>query len=164
MYTRDQLQTILRYEPAEGQFYWKVDFQHPKARKGLRAGRINALGRAQIGLQRKQVFVHRLVWLFETGAWPAGMLDHIDGNPLNNRFSNLRLSDHRLNGQNQKAYRPNSRYTKLLGTSWHKGKRKFIATIKVCGVKKHLGYFATAEEAHAAYVTAKRLLHPAGEL
>lgn len=163
MYDLDYLKSVLRYEPAEGAFYWKVNKQHPKARVGMRAGRINSLGRAQIGINRKQVFVHKLVWFFETGVWPLQMIDHIDGNPLNNRFENLRLSDHKRNGQNQRAAR-NNLYTGLLGTSWHKGKNKYIAAIKLNGVRKHLGYFDTAQEAHAAYVTAKRILHPAGTL
>ena len=130
----------------------------------MRAGRINVQGRMQIGVDKKQYFVHRLVWLFETGSWPEGMLDHINGDPLDNRLRNLRPTNFTLNGQNQKAYRPNNKSAKLLGVSWHKHKRKFIASIKVNGHKKHLGYFDTAELAHTAYVTAKRIYHEAGML
>jgi len=164
MYTKEQLALLLAYVPEEGAFYWLVDNKHPRARKGMRAGRINSLGRAQIGIERKQVFVHKLVWLFETGVWPTEMIDHINGDPLDNRFKNLRLSNHKLNGQNQNAYRPRNKHTQLLGTSWHKRHNRFVAAIKIDGVRKHLGYFATAQEAHAAYITAKRLLHPAGNL
>jgi hypothetical protein len=164
MYKKKQLETILDYSPEEGAFYWRIDNRHPKARKGMRAGRINALGRAQIGIDRKQLFVHKLVWLFETGVWPTEMIDHINGDPLDNRFRNLRLSNHRLNGQNQQAFRPKNKSTKLLGVSWHKRHAKFIASIKVAGVKKHLGYFETPETAHAAYITAKRIYHEAGTL
>ena len=164
MYTKKDLCKILQYAPKEGAFYWLIDHKHPKARIGLRAGRINALGRLQIGIHGKQVFVHKLVWLFETGKWPTKMIDHINGNPQDNRFENLRLSDHRLNGQNQKAHRPKNKSTQLLGTSWHKRQKKYIASIKVNGKKKHIGYFDTATEAHAAYIAAKRIYHPAGEL
>jgi hypothetical protein len=164
MTTLKYLKSILRYAPDEGAFYWLVDNKHPKARKGMKAGRINALGRAQIGVNKKQIFTHKLVWLFETGKWPTDMLDHINGNPLDNRFCNLRLSNHILNGQNQRAHRPNNKSSHLLGVSWHKLNNKYIAKIKINGKPKHLGYFNTAEEAHAAYVTAKRILHPAGTL
>ena len=164
MYTKTQLESRLSYAPEEGAFYWLVDNQHPKARKGMRAGRVNALGRAQIGLDNKQIFVHRLVWLFETGVWHDAMIDHINGDPLDNRFQNLRLSNHKLNGQNQKAHRPKNKSTQLIGSSWHKGCNRFIAFIKLDGKRKHLGYFDTAAEAHAAYLTAKRILHPAGNL
>ena len=159
-----ELHQLLEYRPAEGAFYWRVNHRHPKARVGARAGRVNTLGRAQIGIDRKQFFVHRLVWLFETGAWPEGMLDHINGNALDNRFQNLRLSNWVLNGQNQRAYRPKNKSSKLLGVSWHKRHRKYIASLKVRGVKKHLGYFETADAAHVAYVVAKRIYHEAGML
>ena len=164
MKTLDELKQLLEYRPKEGAFYWRVNHRHPKARIGMRAGRINALGRMQIGIDKKQLFVHRLVWLFETGEWPQGMLDHINGNPLDNRFVNLRPTDHVQNGQNQQAHRPKNKSAKLLGVSWHKTKKKYIASIKVRGCKKHLGYFDDAPAAHAAYVTAKRIYHEAGML
>lgn len=159
-----ELKQLLEYRPQEGAFYWRINHRHPKARAGMRAGRINALGRAQIGIDRKQLFVHRLVWLFETGEWPTEMLDHINGNPLDNRFDNLRLTNHKKNGQNQKTHRPKNKSSHLLGVSWHKHKHKYIASIKVDGRKKHLGYFEAPSEAHAAYVTAKRIYHEAGML
>jgi len=158
--TLHELQQVIQYAPDEGAFYWRVNHRHPSARVGLRAGRVNKLGRAQIGYRRKQLFVHRLVWLFEKGVWPQGMVDHIDGNPLNNVITNLRESSHKLNGQNQQAVRNG----KLIGASWHKGKNKYIAAIKVDGKRIHLGYFKTEELAHRAYVNAKRSIHPAGKL
>ncbi len=62
----------------------------------------------------------------------------------------------RLNCENLRKARKDSR-TGLLGASW--AGYSFVATIQVRGKKKHLGSFATAEEAHAAYLEAKRKLH-----
>jgi hypothetical protein len=45
-----------------------------------------------------------------------------------------------------------------LGADRHKG--RWRSSIGVGGKKKHLGYFDTAEEAHAAHVQAKIKLHP----
>lgn len=42
--------------------------------------------------------------------------------------------------------------THLPGTSWSKGRQKWSAEIMVNRKRKHIGYFATAEEAHAAYL------------
>lgn len=164
MKTLTEFKQLLEYRPEEGVFYWRVNHRHPKARIGMQAGRITAQGRMQIGVDKKQYFVHRLVWLFETGAWPEGMLDHVNGDPLDNRYHNLRPTNFVLNGQNQRAHRPNNKSAKLLGVSWHKHKKQYIASIKVYGKKKHLGYFDTADTAHAAYVTAKRIYHEAGML
>jgi hypothetical protein len=159
-----ELQKILRYAPSEGAFYWLVNHKHPKARIGMLAGRINKQGRAQIGYKGSQLFVHRLVWLFETGAWPTALVDHRDGNPLNNMFANLRVTDYYGNSQNQQAIRPNNKSSKLLGVSWHSRHKKWIASIKVHVKKMHLGYYTDANKAHAAYVNAKRIHHPLGQL
>lgn len=161
MLTLEHAKTILEYDPALGEFRWLVDHKHPKARKGMVAGRVNVLGRKQIGVRGKQYFVHRLVWLFETGAWPARAIDHIDRNPLNNRFDNLRLTDHTLNGENRGCV---DRKGRLIGAVWHKRKRKYLSQIVVRGVVHYLGYYETAYEAHTAYVQAKRQLHTAGTL
>lgn len=100
--------------------------------------------------------VHRIVWAMVSGEWPQAMVDHIDGDRANNRFSNLRLADASLNGQNQRrAHRQNK--TGLLGVGVVSG--AFTAQIKHDGRKVHLGRFASAEDAHAAYLEAKRRLH-----
>lgn len=155
----EQWRLLLDYVPKEGAFYWRVTVS-PRGVAGTRAGRVNSLGRAQIGYGGRLYFTHKLVWLFETGVWPD-MLDHIDGNPLNNSFSNLRLTTTKLNGQNQR--RPHGK-NPYIGVSWHKKVKKFYACIKLDGRKINLGKFDTPEAAHAAYVQAKRQLHPAGML
>jgi hypothetical protein len=43
-----------------------------------------------------------------------------------------------------------------IGVTYHKGARKYAATINTEGVKRHLGYFKTPEEASDAYLTAKK--------
>ena len=47
-----------------------------------------------------------------------------------------------------------------LGASWHEGRQKWQAQIYINGKAKYLGLFKTKEEAHAAYLAAKRELHP----
>jgi AP2 domain len=46
------------------------------------------------------------------------------------------------------------------GVSWHEGDRKWQARINVGRRHIHLGYFDIREEAHAAYLAAKAILHP----
>lgn len=99
---------------------------------------------------------HHLVWLIEYGQMPEQQIDHIDGDRCNNRIGNLRQVNAVVNSQNQrKAHRTSS--TGLLGASpTHKSWR---AQIKVYGRSVHLGMFNSPEEAHAAYLRAKRLMH-----
>lgn len=103
---------------------------------------------------------HRLAFLFMEGSWPEALVDHIDGNTLNNAWTNLRRATHSQNMQNRQAKSTNK--SGLLGVRKH-GK-KHIATITLEGVKTELGRFSSAEEAHEVYVKVKRELHPFGEL
>lgn len=102
--------------------------------------------------------VHRLVWALHYGSWPTDHVDHIDGNRSNNALANLRLADRSINQQNQRRARSDNKLG-LLGVSTKKATGKFVAQIGISGRKVNLGTFSTAEEAHAAYVEAKRRLH-----
>ena len=70
----------------------------------------------------------------------------------------MREAANKINAQNQrKAQKRNQ--TRLLGVSWHKGRSMWQAGIRYQGKFKYLGLFTTPEEAHQAYIEAKRKLH-----
>lgn len=153
--TAEVLRSKLDYSPETGVFTWRV--RAGKAWPGRVAGSPDSYGHTQIRINTRKYAAHRLAWLYMTGAWPADMVDHIDGDPANNAFRNLREADNRLNQQNhRKAKRTNK--TGLLGVS-RKAKCS-TARIKVGDRVLFLGCFATDEEAHAAYLNAKRRFHP----
>jgi AP2 domain len=83
-------------------------------------------------------------------------VDHVDGDSLNNRRSNLRDAmdnqGRNRNPHNAGIRRDNT--TGFKGVTFHKPLGKFRAQIQFEGQRQHLGYFDTAEEAHAAYCTA----------
>lgn len=107
-------------------------------------------------------FVAQLVvWWLCTGAWPQGVIDHRDGNGLNNRFTNLRVGTQSLNMQNVWRAKRSSK-TGLLGVVPHR--EKFRAMIGIGKKRLSLGVFPTAEAAHAAYLAAKRKHHPFNQL
>lgn len=108
-----------------------------------------------VGFKPASVLLHRAAWLLATGKWPALDLDHDDRNKANNKWKNLREATHAQNRQNLGRRGKNGQ---LRGTTpYHQGWR---AQIKVPqGTTKHLGVFATEEEAHAAYCAAKLKLH-----
>lgn len=101
----------------------------------------------------KSVYMHRVVF----GDAPEDV-DHINGNVLDNRRENLRAATRSQKMGNMK--KPASNTSGFKGVSWAKHANKFRARIRILGKPyKHLGYFATAEEAHKAYCTAADRVH-----
>ncbi len=93
-----------------------------------------------------------------TGEWPQGHIDHLDGDSLNHAWSNLRDVSNRLNGENRKKANSNNKSSGLLGVSRVKDGR-YAALIRVDGRLQRLGVFVDPQQAHQAYLTAKRQLH-----
>jgi hypothetical protein len=91
---------------------------------------------------------------------PEGLLvDHIDGDGLNNRRSNLRTATQSQSQHNKGVQRNNTSGFK--GVRWKADKGMWVARIDLHGKRKHVGYFGTAEDAHAAYCRASADLHGA---
>jgi hypothetical protein len=91
------------------------------------------------------IYLHRLIM-----DAPKGMqVDHINGNGLDCRRSNMRLTTHKQNHQN---VRGNARNTSgFKGVRWKKDHHTWEARIKTDGRTRHLGYFPTPEDAAEAY-------------
>lgn len=79
-------------------------------------------------------------------------VDHINGNGLDNRRTNLRLATREQNARNAK--RPRTSSSGLKGACWDRRDQRWRSTIRLDGRKVSLGYFRTAEEAHRAYCEA----------
>jgi len=96
--------------------------------------------------KRRNIYMHR-----DIIAAPAGMqVDHINGNPLDNRRANIRIVTNRVNHQNRK--KPVT--SKYPGVCWSRYYGKWVAQICVNGKGKHLGYFRKEREAAEAYQAA----------
>ena len=155
----EDLRRSLDYNPETGEFRWKIAVGNNKVKAGSLAGNVNKpTGRLQIGFQGKLYLAHRLAWLMTYSVIPKQVIDHIDGNPLNNRISNLRDVSRSVNGQNRRNAQFGNK-TGFLGVSFHKQSGKFQAQIQLNGRVKYLGLFPTAELARAAYLAAKREIH-----
>jgi hypothetical protein len=78
------------------------------------------------------------------------VIDHIDGNPLNNAVANLRITNQSGNGQNHKNVK---------GYTFQKASEKWMSKITLNYKTIHLGYYNTEEEARQAYLEGKRKYH-----
>lgn len=88
---------------------------------------------------------HRVAYALHTGQWPLFTIDHIDGNKKNNRPSNLRDVQHKVNCRNQRIRINNT--TGHTGIAFDKSRKKFVATVTIDFKTKHLGKFETFNEA-----------------
>jgi hypothetical protein len=75
--------------------------------------------------------------------------DHVNRNKLDNRRENIRLADRSQNATNRALQKNNT--TGYRGIWLQSDGKKWGATLKIHGVKHHLGVFPTKEEAAAAY-------------
>lgn len=145
----EKIRMLLRYDPQTGIFTWRV------RAKGKRAGSANDRYR-WIKVAGRRYLEHRLAWFYVTGEWPANTIDHVDGNPLNNRFANLREAT-----QQQQNFNSRGRWLSLWpkGVTFDRRRGRFRAQLTLNGKNFHLGMFDTPEEANAAYLAKAQELH-----
>lgn len=154
--TLDRLKKVLSYDRTTGVFYWRVSTSN-RVKAGRMAGRDNGVGYLRLMLDRRLYYTHRLAWMYVHGTMPEVEIDHINGNRSDNRISNLRLAQHRENGQNQALRKTNT--SGKHGVSWSKPHNKWAAYIMKDGRKRHLGLFDSLEDAGDAYLAGKARLH-----
>ena len=70
----------------------------------------------KIGLKVKLFLCHRLIWALQNGYFPDGYIDHINGDPQDNRIENLREVTNRENCLNAHMYKHNT--TGITGVCW----------------------------------------------
>lgn len=155
------LRERFRYEPDVGFFFKKNYSARSTRREPL--GCINPRGYRSIMISGKRYLAHRLAWFYTYGEWPRGAIDHINGDPLDNRIGNLRDVPLSHNAQNQTRPHSNNS-TGHLGVRLDKRNGVFRAFIRCGGREISLGAFATPEDASRAYISAKRAMHPGGLL
>ena len=101
--------------------------------------------RVELHLGRLTTGAHRVVWQIIHGPIAKGMeIDHIDGNPWNNRSQNLRLCTRSQNNANRRRVRSG-----LKGVRLHKG--RYLAGLSLNNKNISLGSYGTEQEAHEAY-------------
>lgn len=146
----------IAYDPTTGVFTWRVD--KTRVKRGDKAGRLNTNGHRQIRINGKCYLAHKIAWWLCWGQWPDFILDHIDGNPDNNRIDNLRPSNHSLNNQNTRLRKDNTSGYK--GVYWDARDQCWKAYLRLNKKAIHLGCFVDKEDAINARQIAQKRWHP----
>ena len=163
-----RLKELLHYDPETGVFTWLRREGKSRAVSvfnsnyaGKVAGNIqtDSSGHKQISIyfDKKAHKAHRLAWLYVYGKMPKGIIDHINGDSLDNRIVNLREADDFQSAWNKG--KPVTNKSGYKGVSLKKKSGKWVAQISYRGKKMFLGYHDTPEEAHKAYCEAAIKLH-----
>ena len=143
--TAERVRELFDYEEDTGYLLWKIRTARCRRISDL-AGHEALNGYRHVPINGKMYLAHRLIWLHKTGEWPKNNVDHIDGDPRNNRWNNLRDVSQSQNCHNVK---PSS------GVSYNKRSSLYHARIRINYRTYSLGYFKTKEEAEAAYLEKK---------
>lgn len=103
-----------------------------------------------------RVYASRLIWAWHHGVWPSELVDHEDGDTLNDLIGNLRDVPDGTNSKNMKMHCGNK--SGVTGVCQYGRRGKWKAEIMADGVKTHLGVFDTIDDAAAARKSAERAL------
>jgi len=135
-----KLKNQLTYDPTTGVFKWKESGKG--RRKSLIAGCIKKK-RGGLNVWRRIVFdgveytSGQLAWVLMNGEFPPFIIDHIDGDPLNDKWENLRPGNNCVDQRNQRKSIRNT--SGVVGVKWHASSSKYHVYIGAGGVQKYLG-------------------------
>jgi len=150
--TQQYLKEIFLYQ--DGDLFWKVDRR--KVKVGQKAGRRKSNGYCEIRLDGKLQGTHRLIFLLFHGFLPQ-IIDHIDGNPSNNRIENLREASHAQNMRN--SIRPKNNTSGFKGVYFDKRINKWVSQCVKDKQKFYLGAFENIHDAADVVIKFRELNH-----
>jgi len=132
---QEYLQSIFEYK--DGELFWKQNRRTNQV-KGKKASCLGEIGYLKTKIKDVLYKNHRLIFMMHYGYLPK-LLDHIDGNPTNNRIENLREATVAQNMMNSKMALNNTSGTK--GVEWNKRLKKWTVRIQIDGKRKYFGSY-----------------------
>lgn len=146
--TQAELKKCLFYNPDTGVFT-RIKTTSSNAKEGDIAGWLHHSGYLYISVQNRVFGAHRLAWLYMTGAFPAGVMDHRNQIKFDNRWKNLRECTQGQNQLNTPKRKHNT--TGYKGVVFRKASKKYQAAVKKDGRYYHAGVYDCKHEAALAY-------------
>jgi len=142
--TMERVRELFNYDASTGKLIRKIHASN-NAKAGSIVGWENADGYLNVRVDRVVYKVHQIVWLHVHGAWPAGVVDHINRNKTDNRIENLRDTTVQVNNINKGARKDSK--TGVPNVTWRARDRRFYVACRRNGKQNYGGSFASLEEA-----------------
>ena len=153
MITKEKANDLLEYK--DGNLYWK-NHKYKKL-NGKKAGTlVKSSGYYMVRCFGKAYLNHRLIFLMHHNYLPE-IIDHIDGNQLNNKIENLRPSTPSTNQYNSK--KPITNTSGIKGVHFDKNQKKWMVKLRINGIQKFFGYFKDLELAGLVAQEARQKYH-----
>jgi hypothetical protein len=152
-----RLNELLSYDADTGLFTWNKSMRGP-VKCGDVAGVNRGDGYIKIKINQVAHYAHRLAWAAFYQEQPPTLLDHVNGDPSDNRIANLRKADPSQNQWNRKARR-NNLAGGLKGVRVNVKTGQITASGARLGEVSYLGTHKTVEEAASAYDLWARVNH-----
>lgn len=148
----DEETGIALFKFRQGFGQWNSKYAGKVAGKPIQDGYIG------LGIKGIKYKFHRVAYFIVTGIDPLNLeIDHINGNPSDNRFINLRVATPSENSSNQKMRKQNT--SGIKGVSWCANASKWRAQIQYKKEYFHLGVFSDIEDAENAVENYRKFLH-----
>lgn len=153
---------LLGYNPDNGEMFWKPSHDMGAAwnarfanrRAGyLLKGRDGNPRYWYIKLSGIAYPAHRVIWVLYHGTMQPGEIDHINGDGLDNRISNLRCVSHSENSKNTTIRHTNR--SGVPGVVWNERDNRWGVSVRIDGVQTSLGMFSDYFEAVCARKSAE---------
>src|SRR6476646_2701107 len=136
----ERLRELFSYDPRTGILTRRIAMG--KASVGTPVGTKKDYGRLVVSADGKILKVHRIVWAMVYGSWP-NEIDHINGDPSDNRICNLREASRSQQMHNTK--RPATNKSGYKGVSFCRETQRWQAHIRAKGRSIRLGRFDSPE-------------------
>lgn len=147
--SQEELQHILTYDPSTGEFTWNYCSDKSNYWNTRFANKLAGTSHERSVIIRtngRGYKAHRLAYLYMVGYVPEEV-DHINQNPFDNRWENLRAVSHQENSRNRRKSRSN--ISGVTGVHWHTATQKWAVSIGLDYDKRNLGEYDNFEEAVA---------------
>jgi len=140
----EEVRRLFDYNPITGIMTRRVR-TYSRNKIGDAVGFTCEWGHLRVRVNGMSCYVHRLIWAWVYGIYPKEQMDHINGNPTDNRLVNLRAATQSTNMRNRRISKNNT--SGFHGVYWDKVKNTWRVQIQVDGKHKYLGRHKELDDA-----------------